>query len=892
MKPPPMKLPRGAYPSNKSGIDEACSKIWTVYCAEADKHDEALMESWTRDMKGVLLFAALFSATLTAFIVESYQTLKADPTDEMITLLRMISGQLSNGNVSAAFPAPIIRPQLAFAPTTSSVLCNTFWFLSLFLSLTCALLATFVEQWARGFTQKTDRHVSPVTRARILTYLHSGLAAFDMHTLVDLIPLLLHTSVMIFFAGLVAFLIPIHPVLVGVAAVWTTLVGLLYLLLTVLPIFRPDFPYWTPLSGILWRLLRTMETLLNPDEAAEHLEASMTGQMMKHAMKPSEERDSRDVRALCWTAESLTDGHGLEVFIEGIYDIIWSSQGRRFSYDHLVVGLLANPHTHLIPRIQQMFSDSVSNLVSPSVDTHRQVACLKSIWAIAGMSEANTVVSEAITSFDVSILMSSSPLVVDHGLANYLPSVRAILLWNLFRGLSQQTEGLRTMLEQDARIVSADTQRQGIVRRMIQSIAEQIRQLSDYVYSHRAKDLKILALIQFHDAWAQDILAIFYECQESWSEIPYSIFLRFLSESASIAAPYEFEAMCNTINMIADEGGPLQRMSAGLRESCERLFTELVTANIKMLQRTSSSHHIDKALGHLLSISHQDSNHSTSFVEIIVIYLTRRNSSAGLCAVFDRYQVNLLWPRIAARIKRCPPEFEAADYVNAIWELASVGLRCTEATQQQKAAYKADFELWVLRAISPNAPAYASTRVLVTLNILSALHRRHFEGPLVVDQLLQHPLICTTNTLREKELRFPSALTIRSGTQVDGLQLFRAACIEAHISALTDFLEACSSSVVPDKAADTLACIAFPDFPHKDNFNRHRQIDLARAVQRVVQSQKAGTKSDRTLIAPLISLLNRSIVNVFTDLSAWCAIEDAIVEAEEGISSRLGSAAE
>jgi hypothetical protein len=40
------------------GYDEACSKIWTVYTAEAEKHDKALMESWTRDMKGVLLFVS------------------------------------------------------------------------------------------------------------------------------------------------------------------------------------------------------------------------------------------------------------------------------------------------------------------------------------------------------------------------------------------------------------------------------------------------------------------------------------------------------------------------------------------------------------------------------------------------------------------------------------------------------------------------------------------------------------------------------------------------------------------------------------------------------------------------------------------------------------------
>ncbi|KAJ7662621.1 hypothetical protein DFH06DRAFT_1471430 [Mycena polygramma] len=336
------------YHSDESGVDEACTKIWTAYSTEAEKHDRALMESWTRDMKGVLIiFAALFSATLTAFIVESYQTLQVDPASEIAVLLKTISGQLANGNFSATAPGIQSRPW--FAPATSSIWCNVLWFFSLFLSLTCALLATLVEQWTRGFTQRIDGPMSPVTRAKIFTYLHSGLNAFDMHTLVDLIPLLLHASAMIFFAASIV---------------------LLYLIFTVLPLIRPDSPYWTPLSGISWRILQTIETLVagalqDQHEAFEMRDtatASMTDHMVQYALKPSGGSQDRDIRALCWTARTLTEGRGLEVLIEGIYDIIWSSKGRRFSYDHLVVGLLANRHTHLIPRIQQVFTHAASDL--------------------------------------------------------------------------------------------------------------------------------------------------------------------------------------------------------------------------------------------------------------------------------------------------------------------------------------------------------------------------------------------------------------------------------------------------------------------------------------------------------------------------------------------------
>ncbi|KAJ7471650.1 hypothetical protein B0H11DRAFT_1633918, partial [Mycena galericulata] len=126
----------------------------------------------------VLRLAALFSSILTAFIIQSYQTLQPDPNDRVVALLTKISIH-TDPDAST----------VSFQPATSSLLCNVLWFTSLFLSLTCALLATLVDQWARGFTQKIEVTAAPVIRAKIFSYLYYGLRKFDMHTVVDLIPL-------------------------------------------------------------------------------------------------------------------------------------------------------------------------------------------------------------------------------------------------------------------------------------------------------------------------------------------------------------------------------------------------------------------------------------------------------------------------------------------------------------------------------------------------------------------------------------------------------------------------------------------------------------------------------------------------------------------------------
>ncbi|KAJ7602304.1 hypothetical protein DFH06DRAFT_1023972, partial [Mycena polygramma] len=183
--------------------EAASAKLWAVYVSEAEKYDRALVESWKSDMEGLLIFAALFSSILTAFIIESYQSLNPDSGDLTVHLLAQISQQLAASANGTAFT---VLPPAAFSPNVASIICNALWFTSLGFSLACALVATFVQQWSRDFLHKTDMHSAPAIRARIFSYLYYGLKRFHMHTVVEIIPLLLHGSLILFFGGLVAFL--------------------------------------------------------------------------------------------------------------------------------------------------------------------------------------------------------------------------------------------------------------------------------------------------------------------------------------------------------------------------------------------------------------------------------------------------------------------------------------------------------------------------------------------------------------------------------------------------------------------------------------------------------------------------------------------------------------
>lgn len=272
----------------------------------------------------------MYSASLTAFIIESYKTLTPDSGDLTVQLLTQISLQILAGSNGTTFtPAP---PPTFVAPT-ASLICNARWFISLGLSLSCALIATLVEQWSRDFLHRTDMRSSPILRARIFSYLYYGLKRFDMHLVVSAIPLLLHASLLFFFAGLVAFLLPVNRVIMIISALTLGLVTLIYTSFTLLPLYLLDCPYRTPISGALWRILNSGRRLLGPPQDNSAPGETMVEAVFRNATSTSTGRDRRDQHALCWTLKSLSDDAELEPFLEAIPDLLYNSQGWRFRYD-------------------------------------------------------------------------------------------------------------------------------------------------------------------------------------------------------------------------------------------------------------------------------------------------------------------------------------------------------------------------------------------------------------------------------------------------------------------------------------------------------------------------------------------------------------------------------
>ncbi|KDR75477.1 hypothetical protein GALMADRAFT_68761, partial [Galerina marginata CBS 339.88] len=127
-------------------MPEPTGDPWERLLVPLLKKDKAQCDAWKDEVQNLLIFAGLFSAVVTAFVIDSYKGLKADPNDKMIDLLSRIATRVENPlNTTATLP-PV---EIPFSPPSFVIRLNTFWFLSLVLSLSTVLLGIISLQWLR-----------------------------------------------------------------------------------------------------------------------------------------------------------------------------------------------------------------------------------------------------------------------------------------------------------------------------------------------------------------------------------------------------------------------------------------------------------------------------------------------------------------------------------------------------------------------------------------------------------------------------------------------------------------------------------------------------------------------------------------------------------------------
>ncbi|KAG7443217.1 uncharacterized protein BT62DRAFT_982123 [Guyanagaster necrorhizus] len=191
------------------------ARIWQAYLDECQTYDAEMVEVWRDTIDVLLVFAGLFSAVVTTFVVQTLQSLQLDFNQVSASLLfELVSVQraLANGTSVDDVPSSQLTPTSSFSPSSLIVWTNGLWFVSLSLSLTIALVAVLTKQWIHHYISVPSG--TPRYRSRIRHFRYMGLEKWHVPVIVGLLPLLMHSSLALFFAGLVLFLITLH---IGIA---------------------------------------------------------------------------------------------------------------------------------------------------------------------------------------------------------------------------------------------------------------------------------------------------------------------------------------------------------------------------------------------------------------------------------------------------------------------------------------------------------------------------------------------------------------------------------------------------------------------------------------------------------------------------------------------------
>ena len=301
---------------------------------------------------------------------------------------------------------------------------NALWFLSLLISLTCALLATLLQQWVRRYLKVTQSRYKLQKRARIRTFLFEGVERRLLPLAVEALPTLLHTSLFLFFAGLVVFLWNVDLTIFKLVLSWVSVCTILYGCFTVMPIICHDSPYFTPLSLPVWYLVIGIKLLLlgffriwfipviSFDFGSNayfyigyfiHTYLDLLRQGMQKTIEETalSTPSNIDADAFLWTFDSLDEDHELERFFSGVPGFR-SSKVVEDPLPSLAEGGKDRLFMALIGLLNRTTS---SDLLPEDVKSRRAMICKKAIASILDKPSFST----------------HAPLRFDEGLGDALP---------------------------------------------------------------------------------------------------------------------------------------------------------------------------------------------------------------------------------------------------------------------------------------------------------------------------------------------------------------------------------------------------------------------------------------------------------------------------------------
>ncbi|KAJ7908184.1 hypothetical protein B0H13DRAFT_1617758, partial [Mycena leptocephala] len=121
---------------------ETQTAFWTAYKPLADEFDREFQRKYGNDLDVSLIFAGLFSAVTSAFIIQIQPEFRPDPTANTEALLMILVGNMTGANFQEA---QILNTSAG--PSVIILITQSLLYFSLFSTLLGSLLAVLGKQW-------------------------------------------------------------------------------------------------------------------------------------------------------------------------------------------------------------------------------------------------------------------------------------------------------------------------------------------------------------------------------------------------------------------------------------------------------------------------------------------------------------------------------------------------------------------------------------------------------------------------------------------------------------------------------------------------------------------------------------------------------------------------
>ncbi|GJE95702.1 hypothetical protein PsYK624_118880 [Phanerochaete sordida] len=209
--------------------------------------------------------AGLFSAILTAFVVQTYPLLQPSSTDIANQFLAANNKMLYLGFSAIASQSPFAPPPMLsleelppFQPSTPARWINCLFFISLVLSLAAALFGILVKQWVREYMLWTWPLGTPRENVLVRQYRFESWEAWNVATVISTVPALLEIAMILFLSGVIVLLWTLDDVVAICVTAITSVFLLVVAIFTTLPIFFRRCPYKSPTA---WACVLTCQIL-------------------------------------------------------------------------------------------------------------------------------------------------------------------------------------------------------------------------------------------------------------------------------------------------------------------------------------------------------------------------------------------------------------------------------------------------------------------------------------------------------------------------------------------------------------------------------------------------------------------------------------------------------